>query len=369
MEKEIKKIVLTGGPCSGKSTALEKIKQKFEKEGYKVIFVPEEATELINNGMSPNEAPTIEFQTMLMKLQMEKEDLFENICRHMNYDKFLIVCDRGVFDNRAYMSHEEFKECLDNLGINREQAMQRYDACFYLETAANCNNPVYNNKNKARKDNKEEAQVLDDKTLEAWIGHPHFRIIKKEEDFDKKMEKLLKEIYITLGIPLPLEIERKFLIQKPNKELLERLEKCKKVRIIQTYLLSDDGYETRLRLRESGNSYSYTLTKKKKISDTRRIEVEKGITQNEYIELLMKQDPTKAQIVKDRYFLCYHNQTFEIDIYPTMEDHAICEIELQDEKQPIDFPTFLIIEDEVTDKEEYKNSSIASKLLKERKAV
>lgn len=52
-EKRIAKIVLTGGPCAGKTTALNWINNFYTKKGYGVIFVPETATELITSGISP----------------------------------------------------------------------------------------------------------------------------------------------------------------------------------------------------------------------------------------------------------------------------------------------------------------------------
>ena len=42
--KEIKKIVLTGGPCAGKTTALVKIVDYFSNYGYKVFTIPEVPT-------------------------------------------------------------------------------------------------------------------------------------------------------------------------------------------------------------------------------------------------------------------------------------------------------------------------------------
>ena len=45
-EKKITKIVITGGPCAGKSTAMSYIQNEFTKKGYAVLFVPETATEL-----------------------------------------------------------------------------------------------------------------------------------------------------------------------------------------------------------------------------------------------------------------------------------------------------------------------------------
>ena len=38
--KPIHKIVFSGGPCAGKTTACEEVKKVFEPRGYKVMIVP-----------------------------------------------------------------------------------------------------------------------------------------------------------------------------------------------------------------------------------------------------------------------------------------------------------------------------------------
>ena len=50
---EITKIVITGGPCGGKSTAMSWIQKAFTQMGHTVLFVPETATELITAGVAP----------------------------------------------------------------------------------------------------------------------------------------------------------------------------------------------------------------------------------------------------------------------------------------------------------------------------
>ena len=42
--KDIKRIVLTGGPCAGKTTALAKIVEHFSNLGYQVFTLPEVPT-------------------------------------------------------------------------------------------------------------------------------------------------------------------------------------------------------------------------------------------------------------------------------------------------------------------------------------
>ena len=74
---EISKIVITGGPCAGKSTALSWVQNAFTQMGYRVLFVPETATELIGGGVAPwTCGSNLEYQKCQMKLQLEKEAIF-----------------------------------------------------------------------------------------------------------------------------------------------------------------------------------------------------------------------------------------------------------------------------------------------------
>lgn len=134
---DINKIVITGGPCAGKTTGLNWIRNAFTKLGYTVLFISETATELITGGVSPVTCATnLEFQKCQMRLQLEKEKIYEAAARSMPAGKILIVCDRGALDNRAYMSEEEFKEILSGIGANETELRGSYDAVFHLVTAA-----------------------------------------------------------------------------------------------------------------------------------------------------------------------------------------------------------------------------------------
>lgn len=362
--KNIKKIVLTGGPCAGKTTAMSWIQNNLEKEGYKVLFVPEAATEVINVGIKPAEVGVEIFQRALLKLQIEKEKIYEEAAKRMDTDKILIVCDRGLLDSKAYMDEEEYNKIINDYGISFEDAKERYDAVFHLVTAAKGVKDFYNLDNEARTETIEEACALDDKTLNAWTGHSRLRVIDNSTDFSAKMNRLLEEIGKVLGLPEPYEIERKFLIKKPDLNKLINMPFCKKVNIVQTYLKSDENEEIRIRQRGISGSYTYTWTKKIPVDNTTRIEIERRLTKDEYLDLLTKQDTNTIQIIKDRYCLCYKGQYFEIDIYPHLLDEAICEIELRNKNQKIEFPPFLKIIDEVTNDKEFKNSEIAKRLIK-----
>ncbi len=361
--QEIIKIVITGGPCAGKSTAMSRIQKEFTQMGYTVLFVPETATELITGGVAPwtcrsNDA----FQICQMKLQMEKEKIFEEAASGMPCEKILIVCDRGLLDNKAYMSNEEFQSVLHQLHTGEIELRDQYDAVFHLVTAAKGAEEFYTlANNTARTETVEEAAIMDNKLISVWTGHPHLRIIDNSTDFEEKMHRLMAEISAFLGEPEPLEIERKYLIEYPDLDWLEKDPNCQRVEIIQTYLKSGKDEEIRIRQRGINGHYIYLKTVKKKISDLKRIETEKRLSESEYLSLFMEADTEKHQIRKTRYCLTYEGQYFEIDLYPFWKDQAIMEIELRDENAEIRFPENIKIIKEVTEDPAYKNASLAQR--------
>ena len=60
-------IVLTGGPCAGKTTTIAKVKEDLENLGYHVLLLNECATEIINGGIRPfgdNQVSVFDFQKL-----------------------------------------------------------------------------------------------------------------------------------------------------------------------------------------------------------------------------------------------------------------------------------------------------------------
>ncbi len=363
-QMQIRKIVITGGPCAGKTTAMSWIQSNFTKMGYTVLFVPETATELITGGVAPwTCGSNVEYQKCQMKLQLEKEKIFAQGAASMPVEKVLIVCDRGALDNKAYMSDLEFACVLEALDCNEVELRDNYDGVFHLVTAAKGAEKFYTTANNAaRTETVEQAAALDDKLIAAWTGHPHLRVIDNATDFEDKLKRLVAEISTFLGEPEPYEIERKFLIEYPNIAMLEKLPNCQRVEIIQTYLTAPVGEESRVRQRGIDGNYIYYQTTKKKVTDLKRVEVERRLTKNEYLRLLMDADPNCRPIRKTRYCLTYDNQYFEIDVYPFWQDKAILEIELASENAQIRFPEQVKVIKEVTADDSYKNAALARQI-------
>ena len=154
------------------------------------------------------------------------------------------------------------------------------------------------------------------------------------------------------------EIERKFLIQRPDDAWLEA--KCRGSHIIQTYLKSEaPGYNERVRRRAGKNGVVYTHTVKRRINDLRREEQERESSEAEYRALLQRADPERRVIEKRRYVLAYEGKAFEIDVYPFWQDKAVMEIELTDETETVKLPPEIEIIKEVTRDRRYTNAALA----------
>ena len=158
---------------------------------------------------------------------------------------------------------------------------------------------------------------------------------------------------------LPLEIERKFLIEYPDLKELERLSNGNFSDISQTYLVGEKGTSERVRARTRGGVTVYTHNTKIKLSAMKRIELEDEVDEEEYNELLKRADPGCRTIEKVRYCVPYGGFTFEIDVFPFWSDKAFMEVEMPSEDTAVDLPDFVKIIREVTDDNRYTNHALA----------
>lgn len=197
--KKIYKIVITGGPCAGKTTAINEIENFFTASGFKVIKIPETATELITGGITPVNVGSEPFQQHLIKLQLYKEKIFESAAQHLEGDKILILMDRAALDNKGYMEYDAFLRIVKNIDSTEAELLQRYDGVIHMQTAAKASKDLYQlENNQARFETVDEAIKTDDDLFEAWKSHPSFYSIKSYEDFSKKLEELIEKINLIL---------------------------------------------------------------------------------------------------------------------------------------------------------------------------
>lgn len=84
-----------------------------------------------------------------------------------------------------------------------------------MVTAADGADKFYTDENnQARYETKEEAIKLDQKLVNAWVGHPHFSIIdNKDVNFQQKVDKCVESVCRYIGLPTPTSFYKKFLLR------------------------------------------------------------------------------------------------------------------------------------------------------------
>ena len=162
----------------------------------------------------------------------------------------------------------------------------------------------------------------------------------------------------------PLEIERKYLIERPSEEVLHSLPEASATQITQTYLtMQEDGFGRRVRKRGSeAGGWEYTYTRKHRIGFGKRIELEDTITQAQYEALLQEADPALHTIEKVRWCFTDRGQHFELDVYAFSQTLATLESELPDIDTPVQLPEMLHILRDVTDRKGYSNLALSKTL-------
>jgi predicted ATPase len=178
-----KKIALTGGPNSGKTTALSVLKETF---GPRVELVREAATMIFSGGFprQDNSRAHIEAaQKIIFMATREMEALAEE---YSHAD--LIVCDRGTLDAAVYWP-AGVEDFFRQMNTSVEAEMARYDAVLHLSPPTN---PAFYQATHVRTESLRQAFEIDEKILKIWEKHPNRLIITGKEHFFEKAE-LIKD--------------------------------------------------------------------------------------------------------------------------------------------------------------------------------
>ena len=195
----IAKIVLTGGPCAGKTTTISRIEEHLIEKGYHVLVLNECATEMIKAGIRPfgdNAATVYDFENEVLNLQLYKEKRYNDFLEKYSDDtKIVILYDRGTVDIKAYLGEENYQRMLKENNLNHENLINEYDLVIHMiSVATDMENRYSNSNNTARFEDSEEAALLDKRTNEAWSEHKNLKVVPVCELLEEKIEIAIKYV-------------------------------------------------------------------------------------------------------------------------------------------------------------------------------
>lgn len=174
------KIVITGGPGGGKTTALDLFKR--ELINAKITVVPEAATSIFQSGIERDNRNEVlqDIQKMIYDYQVNLESIYEK-----QKSDHTLLCDRGTLDGLAYWPGEG-ESFFNKVGTSYHEELKRYDAVIFFETAA-CSGGDITTNNIYRNETNLQAIELDRKLREIWSTHPNFHIVASRDSFMQKI--------------------------------------------------------------------------------------------------------------------------------------------------------------------------------------
>jgi len=193
---DLTRIVLTGGPCAGKTTILACVKSHFSALGYHVYLVPEAATLVINTGFIPAAFPgdaIYELQDAILDLTLALYRQTERLAGQLARYPALIVYDRGSLDAKAYCTDAAWVRILHTRGTTEAGLRDApYDGIIHLVTAADGAEEFYStSNNSARLENLAEARQIDLRLRACWAQHPQFKLVDNSTPFEGKIQRTI----------------------------------------------------------------------------------------------------------------------------------------------------------------------------------
>lgn len=173
------RIVVTGGPGGGKTTAADLFRREI---GEGVVVVPEAATLLFAGGFPRSSEPhaRMSAQRAIYHVQTNLEDVQSAL-----YPQRILLCDRGTVDGAAYWPGAE-ADFFTAVGSTAERELGRYDAVIFFESAAVGGSSIEGG-NPTRIETNAEAAALDERMRALWSKHPRFVVVPNNPSFVKKI--------------------------------------------------------------------------------------------------------------------------------------------------------------------------------------
>ncbi|CAF0706425.1 unnamed protein product [Brachionus calyciflorus] len=372
-EKRIHRVVFTGGPCAGKTTSINRIRNFFENIGWKVLCVPETATTLLSSGIfftDLDEEGKIKFQENLLKTLLQIEDTINETARcYANEKNVMVIYDRGAMDPVSYVASHEW-EILKMRNPNWNEVDlrdNRYDQIIHLVTAANGAEQYYTLENNiARTESIELARELDERCAKAWVGHPCMDVIGNSTVFDTKVTKALQSVCERVGLNLKgFEFgnkKKKYLVKVlPDDSVFTNYQE---LTVVHNYLVSSSD-SVQVRIRKSGQggnwSYSYAI---RTYEDGQPNETRTQIDRREYAILSKTIDPNHYTIYQRRRCFIWQHRYYRLDIYeepcnPSCRGLVI--LSARTNEDDLLLPNFIQVEQEITDDSLYSMFNLSAK--------
>lgn len=373
-KNKVYKVVLTGGPCGGKTTGQARLSTFFESLGWKVYRAPETALVLMSGGIkftNLTQTEAYKFQENLIRTMKQIEDTYFELadsCQH----NCLVICDRGIMDASAYLAREDWEKMKSDNGWNEVHLRDnRYNQVIHMVSAARGAEVFYTVAgHQTRHESISQAVDLDRITAGAWVGHPYFDVIDNQTGFEDKVMRMISAVCNRLGIDTG---DRLSTNSKKRKFLVKRILDWEQFPAHQNFIVNHDYLVTpsrkmqaRIRRRGQNGQWTYTHTIRRPEINEQSVELRMAINSRDYGILLAQRDDRHYTIYKKRTCFLWNNHYFHLDQYEEpcpngCKGLILLETYTTREGGLLELPDFLEIDTEVTGNAKYSMFNLSLK--------
>lgn len=361
-------IVITGGPRSGKTAVVDYLSYKLARDGFTVFRLSEIASSMIQSGLTPSRfKDPYEFQSELFSRQKKEEEKLletaESAMGETDDQRVVIICDRGLQDGRAYVSHAEFNRIVAAAGVSKEELRNRYAGVVLLETMEK--QPISEVINPARLE--EEGKLLDlaSATKTAWSDVPSITI-HAHDDMDIKLreaENAVRSILEMEALPNPPR-PRRILVRRPKLEDFLDRSSASLDQATVTFTQAMNSSRQMLIKRKTNMEMQLASVRinESQTGKNNKHELEMPINGQAFSSYLEFADELLPSVTKQTARFLHAGQSLSLSFYDFLPYVAILEGEPKASAEKLELPPYLTEIRDVTDSDKFTDLTFAKAL-------
>lgn len=308
-------VVVSGGPCGGKTTFLEELKKIAGTAERSLVVMPEVATHLMEQGVDfgylarHDRLAYLDAQRRIIHTEL---DFIARAKKQYAGTDTLIVLDRGINDTFGYMTAEEARLLAAEHGKTPYSlGYDTTDKVIYLPSVAVRDPALYESlkaTNATRYETASEAAATCRRTLCQWAEHPELHVVGGVAFADS----LRRGVQLCLGGEN--EYEQKWELEASPAEALIAQKTDSGDMLSLTYLIQSygdiAGLPIRLRRGYTQSGYEFFHFAIKHKTPHGNIELRRTISAEDYARLRRH---TPEMLAKTRYAFMHHGQVWHAD--------------------------------------------------------
>lgn len=361
-------IVVTGGPRSGKTAVVDYLSYKLAHDGFTVFRLSEIASSMIQSGLTPSRyKDPYEFQCELFSRQKKEEEKLletaESAMGETDDQHAVIICDRGLQDGRAYVSHAEFNRITAAAGISEEELRNRYAGVVLLETMEK--QPISEVINPARLEEEDKLLDLASATKTAWSDVPTITI-HANDDMNIKLrdaENAVRSILEMEALPNPPRL-RRILVRRPKLEDFLDRSSASLDQVTVTFTQAMNSSRQMLIKRKTPMEMQLASVRinETQTGENRKHRLEIPINGQAFSSYLEFADGLLPSVTKQTARFLHAGQSLSLLFYDFLPYVAILEGEPEASAEKLELPPYLTEIRDVTDSDKFTDLTFAKAL-------